>query len=64
MNRMGCSEAWATMKACLVFMSSPPIEQKNRGLAQNLNILLQSLVVLAKLRQLSGLGILFRDRRD
>ena len=40
------------------------IEQKNRGLAQNLNILLQSLVVLVKLRQLSSLGLLFRDRRD
>ena len=28
MNRMACSEAWAAMKACFVFMSSSPIERK------------------------------------
>ena len=28
MNRMACPEAWAAMKACFVFMSSPPIERK------------------------------------
>ncbi len=28
MNRMAGPEAWAAMKACFVFMSSPPIEQK------------------------------------
>ena len=28
MNRMACSEACAAMKACFVFMSSPPIERK------------------------------------
>ena len=31
MNRMACSEAWAEMKACVVFMSSPPTERKKPG---------------------------------
>ena len=63
MNRMACPEAWAAMKACFVFMSSPPIERKKPRLCVELNLLRQPLVIPAKLHQFSGLGFLRRGRR-
>jgi hypothetical protein len=40
------------------------LSKKSGGLAQDLNLLLQTLVVSAKLRQLGSLGLLCRNRRD
>ncbi len=60
MKRMACTEAWTTMTAHFVFSASTPLCEKSRGLAQHLNLLLQLLVVTAKLRLPGGSG---HDRR-
>ena len=57
MNRMAGSEAWATMKASLVFMLSPPIEPKSRGLAQHLSAaLFEYIEIFYNRRRHSSIG--------
>ena len=64
MNRMAGPEAWAAMKACFVFMSSPPIEQKKaEALRRTSTSSVSRLLSRRMLRQLSGLGFLRRGRR-